>query len=84
MAIGSFKNKATEDINYGNASKEALKLLPKKLHHKAQIKLARLGAATSMRNLKEISRDGYEAFKIVRGKSSFLAKFAKKLGIESA
>ena len=63
MAIGSFKNKATEDINYGNASKEALKLLPKKLHHKAQIKLARLGAATSMRDLKEIRGNRLESLK---------------------
>jgi hypothetical protein len=42
MAIRNFKNKGTEDINYGRATKEALRTLPKELHRKAQIKLARL------------------------------------------
>ena len=46
MAIWSFRNKATEDINYGRVTKDNLKLLPKALHEKAQVKLARLSAAT--------------------------------------
>ena len=46
MGIVSFKNKGTEDINYGRRSKEALRLLPEWLHYKAQVKIARLGAAT--------------------------------------
>jgi proteic killer suppression protein len=50
MSILTFKNKATEDINYGRISKESLKLLPRKLHRKAQIKLARVGAATSLQD----------------------------------
>ena len=54
MAIKTFKNKGTQHINYGIPSKEALKILPKELHRKTQIKLARLGAATSMRDLQEI------------------------------
>ena len=54
MAIRNFKNRGTEDINYGRTTKEALRILPKELHKKAQIKLARLGAATSILDLKEI------------------------------
>jgi toxin HigB-1 len=54
MAIRNFKTKGTEDINYGRATKETLRTLPKELHHKAQIKLARLGAVTSMQDLQEI------------------------------
>ena len=54
MAIRSFKNQATEDINYGKSSKQALRLLPRELHQKAQIKLARIGAATSLRDLQEL------------------------------
>ncbi len=45
MAIYNFRNKATEDINYGRVTKNSLKLLPKTLHQKAQIKLARISAA---------------------------------------
>ncbi|MFO7599857.1 MAG: type II toxin-antitoxin system RelE/ParE family toxin [Candidatus Desulfacyla sp.] len=63
MSIRNFKNKGTEDINYGRHSKEALRLLPKRLHHKAQIKLARLGAATSMEDLREIRGNRFEALK---------------------
>ena len=54
MGIYSFRNKATEDINYGKSTKIALKLLPKELHRKAQVKLARLGAATSLQDLREL------------------------------
>ena len=60
MAIRNFKNKGTEDINYGKASKEALQTLPRELHRRAQIKLARLGAATSMRDLQEIRGNRFE------------------------
>ena len=45
MGIRNFKNKGTEDINYGRNSKDALKMLPKTLYRKARVKLARLGAA---------------------------------------
>ena len=63
MAIRSFKNKGTEDINYGRASREANKILPKELHRKAQIKLARLGAVTSMRDLLEVRGNRFKKLK---------------------
>ena len=63
MAIRNFKNRATEDINYGKVTKEALRTLPKELHHKARIKLARLGAATSMQDLQEIRGNRFEKLK---------------------
>jgi len=63
MAITSFKNKGTEDVNYGRSSKEALKILPKKLHSKSQIKLARLGAVTCMGDLQEIRGNRFEKLK---------------------
>lgn len=63
MSIRSFKNKGTEDINYGSTSKEALSVLPKQLHRKAQIKLARIGAATSFRDFREIRGNRFEALK---------------------
>ena len=63
MAIKSFKTRGTEDINYGRLSKEALRTLPKELHHKAQIKLARLGTITSMQDLLEIRGNHFEKLK---------------------
>jgi len=63
MAIQNFKTKGTEDINYGKATKEALRTLPKDLHRKAQIKLARLGAVTSMQDLQEIRGNRFEKLK---------------------
>lgn len=63
MAIRSFKNRGTEDINYGKVSKDALRLLPKELHRKAQIKLARVGAASSIQDLHEIRGNRLEALR---------------------
>jgi len=63
MAIRNFKTKGTEDINYGRVTKEALRTLPKELHRKAQIKLARLGAVTSMQDLQEIRGNRFEKLK---------------------
>jgi len=63
MAIRSFKTRGTEDINYGRASKEALRTLPKEVHRKAQIKLARLGAVSSMQDLQEIRGNRFEKLK---------------------
>ncbi len=63
MAIRNFQNKATKDINYGVESKLALKLLPKELHKKAQIKLARLGSATSIQDLRELRGNRLESLK---------------------
>ncbi len=63
MTIRNFKNKGTEDLNYGRASREANRILPKELHRKAQIKLARLGAVTSMLDLQEIRGNRFEKLK---------------------
>lgn len=63
MAILSFHNKASEDINYGRATKAALRLLPRELHKKAQIKLARLGAASSIEDLRNIRGNRFEVLK---------------------
>lgn len=63
MAIRNFKTKGTEDINYGRATRDALRTLPKELHRKAQIKLARLGAVTSMQDLQEIRGNRFEKLK---------------------
>ncbi len=63
MGIKNFRNQGTEDLNYGRFSKDALKILPKKLHQKAQIKLARLSAASSFQDLKEIRGNRFEVLK---------------------
>ena len=63
MAILSFKSAATEDINSGRVSKSALRLLPKPLHKLAQIKLARLSAATSLSDLQDLRGNRLEALK---------------------
>lgn len=49
--------------NYGRSSKEALRILPKNLHKKAQVKLARLGAASSIQDLREIRGNRFETLK---------------------
>jgi toxin HigB-1 len=63
MAIQNFKTKGTEDINYGSVTKEALRTLPNEMHRRAQIKLARLGAVTSMKDLQEIRGNRFEKLK---------------------
>jgi proteic killer suppression protein len=63
VAIKSFKNKATEEINYGIASKQSRKLLPVELHTKAQIKLARGSAATSLLDFQGLKGNNFEALK---------------------
>lgn len=63
MAIESFKDKLTERINNGEVSKQTRKLLPDELHQKAQIKLAVLGAATSLNDLLELRGNRFEALK---------------------
>ena len=52
MTIRSFKNRSTQDINYGKATKQALRLLPKELHELARVKLARVGASNSLNDLR--------------------------------
>jgi proteic killer suppression protein len=51
MAIRSFRDRATQDINYARRSKVAMRSLPPVLHDKARIKLARLHAADSLNDL---------------------------------
>lgn len=63
MSIKSFKDKVSEDINYGRISKQTLRRLPVNLHLKAQIKLAKLGAATSLRDLQELRGNRIESLK---------------------
>ncbi len=54
MAILGFANRATEDINYAQSTKRALRLLPAKLHAKARVKLTRLHAAESLADLSSL------------------------------
>ena len=63
MAIKSFKDRPTEAVNYGRKTKQTQKLLPAELHQKAQIKLAVLGAATSLNDLSELRGNRLEALK---------------------
>ncbi len=63
MAIKSFRNRATEDVNYGISSQQARKLLPLELHEKARIKLARLGAATSLQDFQGLPGNRFEALR---------------------
>jgi proteic killer suppression protein len=63
MGIRNFKTKGSEDINYGRLTGEAFRTLPKELHRKAQIKLARLGAVTSLQDLQEIRGNRFEKLK---------------------
>lgn len=63
MGIRNFKNKETMDINYGKRTKGALRIIPESLHKKAQVKLARLGAAASVKDLQEIRGNPFEVLK---------------------
>ena len=63
MAIQGFGDKLTERINDGEVSKQTRKILPVELHQKAQIKLAVLGAATSLNDLIELRGNRFEALK---------------------
>jgi proteic killer suppression protein len=54
MAILSFRDAPTEDINYGHLTKAALHRLPKNLHERARVKLARLHAATTLADLVQL------------------------------
>lgn len=63
MAIRNFKDKGTEDINYGRSTKAALRTLPKSLHTKAQVKLARLGAAEELGDFVTLPGNRFEILK---------------------
>jgi proteic killer suppression protein len=63
VAIKSFKNKETEEINYGISTKQSRRLLPLELHVKARIKLAIIGAATNLQDFQELRGNRFEALK---------------------
>lgn len=63
VAIRSFKNKTSEEMNYGTSSRQSRMLLPVELHEKARIKLARIGAATSLQDFQELQGNRFEALK---------------------
>lgn len=63
MSIKNFRDKITEEINYGRVSKQTQRILPVELHKKAQIKLAVLGAATSLNDLTELRGNRLEALR---------------------
>ena len=63
MAIKSFKNNTSEEINYVLSSKQSRKLRPVELHEKAGIKLTRIVAATSLQDFQELWGNRFEALK---------------------
>ena len=63
MGIESFKNQGTEDINYGRVTKHALRILPRELHSKSQVKLARLSGASNFQDLRSLPGNRSEALK---------------------
>lgn len=63
MAIKGFRDRITEDINYGRFSKRTQRVIPAELQQKAQVKLAILGAATSLNDLIELRGNRLEALK---------------------
>lgn len=63
MPIRSFRDKASEDICHGIASKSARKQLPSQLHEKARIKLARIAAASELGDLSELRGNRFEMLK---------------------
>ena len=54
MSILSFRDAATEDINYGRVTKASLHRLPSNLHERARVKLARLHAAARLLDLAQL------------------------------
>ena len=63
MAILSFADRATEDINYARRTKTSLRLLPAILHDRARIKLTRLHAAESLEDLTGLPGNRLEKLK---------------------
>ena len=63
MAILSFRNRATEDVNYARRTKSAIRLLPVNLHETARIKFARLHAADSLNDLATLPGNRLEKLK---------------------
>ena len=63
MPIVTFRDKGSEDICHGVASKPARKVLPSQLHEKARIKLARIAAASALSDLAELRGNRFELLK---------------------
>jgi len=63
MSIKTFRDKGSEDICHGVASKLARKCLPPELHPKALIKLARIAAASQLKDLSELRGNRFEILK---------------------
>jgi toxin HigB-1 len=63
MAIRTFFDKASEEICNGHETKQTRRLLPAELHLKAQIKLARLAAATDLNDLASLPGNRFERLK---------------------
>ena len=60
MAILSFRDGATGDINYARYTKAALRRLPRELHEKTRVKLARLHAAAGRADLAGLLGNRFE------------------------
>ena len=60
MPIANFRDRATQDLNDGRASKAARSRLPTSLHAKARVKLARLHAAESLLDLASLPGNHFE------------------------
>jgi len=60
MAIRSFADRGTEDINYGRPTKPARRVLASNLHQLARVKLARLHAAESLNDLASLQGNRLE------------------------
>jgi len=60
MAILSFLDRASEDINYGRRTKVSLRRLPANPHDKARVKLARLHAAETLEDLASLPGNRFE------------------------
>ena len=63
MAIRSFRDQASEEINYARSSKASRRMLPVVLHEKARVKFARLHAAESLMDLATLPGSRLEALK---------------------
>ena len=61
MPIQTFRDRGTEDINYGRNTGAARRVLPRVLHGKAQVELARLNAAESLNDLRTLPGNHFEA-----------------------
>jgi toxin HigB-1 len=63
MAIKTFADPASEDINYERNSKRSRNCLPIELQAKARIKLARIAAAASLEDMSTLPGNRFEALK---------------------